>query len=138
MQIRIQRPWFQDNFFINVHKLFFVKILIAGWNSYLYGVFLLLTIPNLQAMPCPSPGPILLTIIRVEPSSDYHGTVEIWGKSVKNCQSYNGTDQMVKKEGKKNKREEKTERKQKGFRPKSETLIIIQKKRQNENRKQKD
>ena len=38
---RIQRPWFQDNFFINVRKLFFVKILIAEWNSYLYGVFLL-------------------------------------------------------------------------------------------------
>ena len=41
-----------------------------------------------------------------------------------NCQSYSETDQVVKKEGKKkNNSEEKTERKQKGFRLKSETLI---------------
>ena len=37
----IQRPWFQDNFFINVRKLIFIKKFSAEWSSYLYGVFLL-------------------------------------------------------------------------------------------------
>ena len=41
LQNRTQRPWFQDNFSINIRKLFVVKVLIAELNSYLYGVFLL-------------------------------------------------------------------------------------------------
>ena len=36
LQLRIQRPWFQDNFFIKYCELFFVKIVFAKWNSYLY------------------------------------------------------------------------------------------------------
>ena len=94
-----------------------------SFASYLYGVFFYYKLYQIcRPRPVPTPRPILLKSIRVEPSSDYHGSMKIWGKSVKSCQSYSGTDQVVKKKGKKNNKEEKTERKQKGFRLRSETL----------------
>ena len=40
LQLRIQRPWFQDNFFIKYQELFFVKIFSAKWNSYLYAQYI--------------------------------------------------------------------------------------------------
>ena len=40
LQLRIQWPWFQDNFFIKYTELFFVKIFFAKWNSYLYAQYI--------------------------------------------------------------------------------------------------
>ena len=40
LQLRIQRPLFQENFFIKFSELFFVKIFLAKWNSYLYAQYI--------------------------------------------------------------------------------------------------
>ena len=63
---QIQRPWFQDKYFIKYCKLFFVKNFVTGWNSYLYAqykeFFYNKLYYTLGPRPFPIPAGILLKI----------------------------------------------------------------------------
>ena len=121
----IQRPWFQDNFFINVRKLIFIKkfqqseVLISTEFFY-YKVYQIL-----WPRPVPTPGPILVKFN----SHDYLVILNVCWKFEVN--RLNIDEVMTREWGwkerrkiKKKNNKEKTKRKQKGFRLKSETLII--------------
>ena len=63
---QIQRPWFQDKYFIKYRKFFLVKKFVTEWSSYLYAqyieFFYYKVYWNLGPRPVPTPWGILLKI----------------------------------------------------------------------------